>query len=385
MKILILTATYLPSTNGVAICISLQKSWLEKLGHEVFIVAPHHPNQIKEKNVIRLPSIHNPLDSDYPILLPIPNREFFQKIPKQVDIIYLQHPFIIGTIGQALSKYYKCPTIFYYHTQYEAYVKVYSMNLIPQNFIKTFTRKSLSKFLNETNHIIVGSETIANLLKRDKIKTSYSIIPITRDFELPEKIDLNLKKESLGLSNRNKIVLVVSRIATEKNIGQLIKIWKSIKEKNGFSLVLVGEGSQKKYLENNCKNDHSIVFLGKVPYSKIYSIYLISNIFIFPSKTEVQPGVIFEAMLAGLPIIAFNAPGPKDFTIHGINSLLANNNNELKKYLIELMKNPKLRNNLGKASRQISKKYKLEKSIQEIEKLFLEIINKYKRSNNRNS
>ena len=64
MKILYVTATYSPTVNGVAVSVKTTAENLRKLGHDVTILAPNHPNRDKnEEHVVRYPSIVNPFVS----------------------------------------------------------------------------------------------------------------------------------------------------------------------------------------------------------------------------------------------------------------------------------------------------------------------------------
>jgi glycosyltransferase involved in cell wall biosynthesis len=360
VNILIITGTYTPSINGVAICTAIQKTELEKRGHKVWVIAPKHPKAIKEDRVIRLQSITSSKEPDYPIILPIPDKEFLNDIPRKIDLVYFQHPFLISDMAFLAAKFYKCPTVFYYHTQYDEYARQYSPKFIPHRFVTRTVNKYLVKTLNRVNHIIVGSPTFVEKLKTLRVTTPYSIIPITR--QIPK----------LKETKKQNIALCVTRMAEVKNLHTLIKVWAKVHPAN-WKLVLVGNGPDKEKLQRLAQklNLTDCQFVGQIDHENIWEYYQKASLFVFPSLTDVQPGVIFEAMFAGLPIVAFNAPGPKDFTIHKQNSFLANTNQEFTDYLKQLINNKDLRGKMGQASLLVSQKYTLEKSIDQVEQLFL--------------
>ncbi|OGM76895.1 hypothetical protein A2188_00225 [Candidatus Woesebacteria bacterium RIFOXYA1_FULL_43_9] len=346
----------------MAICTAIQKEQLEKRGHQVWIIAPKHPKQTPEKNVIRLQSLTNSKEPDYPIILPIPDKEFLNDIPRKIDLVYFQHPFLISDMAFLVAKFYKCPTVFYYHTQYDEYAHQYLPKFVPHLFITQTINKYLTRTLNKVSHIVVGSPTFVDKLKTLKVATPHSVIPITR--QMPK----------LGKIKKQKITLCVTRMSEVKNINTLLKTWAGINT-TGWKLVLVGDGPDKTKLEKlarklkltNCR------FTGRINHGNIWSYYQKASLFVFPSLTDVQPGVIFEAMFAGLPIVAFDAPGPADFTVHQQNSFLAKNNQGFTDYLKKLLNDKNLRDKMGQASLEISKKYTLDKSIDQIEALFLRL------------
>ncbi len=79
--------------------------------------------------------------------------------------------------------------------------------------------------------------------------------------------------------------------------------------KRGLKLLLVGEGSERKNLEQQIKNYQSqknIIFLGRR--TDVPRLLKISDIFVLPTLFEGQSNAILEAMAAGLPIITTNIP-----------------------------------------------------------------------------
>src|SRR3989338_486393 len=170
MRILIITATYVPSINGIAITLLQQKEELEKRGHDVTLVAPYHQDGNIEKNVIRVPSLPNPFASDYPIPVPfIRSLESYRKIRK-AEIIYFHHPFYMGKLSLMLAKSWKVPSVFFYHTQY----KKYTQNFLPNNYlfkhIPDLVNRQVKNIINSSDAVIVETNSVLDELKKQGIK-----------------------------------------------------------------------------------------------------------------------------------------------------------------------------------------------------------------------
>jgi glycosyltransferase involved in cell wall biosynthesis len=111
-------------------------------------------------------------------------------------------------------------------------------------------------------------------------------------------------KEKLSLSG--KVILYVGQLIERKNIKTIIKSLSKIQSQiNNVSLVIVGEGSQKKELQNfsselNLKN---IRFVGGLPASQVNEYYKAADLFILVSTLEPWGLVVNEAMCFGCPII----------------------------------------------------------------------------------
>ena len=131
---------------------------------------------------------------------------------------------------------------------------------------------------------------------------------------------------------REKSIVNVGRIESQKNQLLLIKAFNRIKEKlPDYKLIIYGEGSKKeeliKYVKDK-KIDDRVIFAGQVDniYDKIYN----SSLFVLSSDYEGMPNALIEAMCLGLPVISTDCPcgGPKMLIQNGINGFLVPVNDE---------------------------------------------------------
>jgi glycosyltransferase involved in cell wall biosynthesis len=122
MRILYITGSYLPHISGVTVSIHDFKKELEKLGHEVILLAPYSWGyQEKEPNVIRYPSLPNPFLKDMPIPLPfLTPRIVWSLLTQKIDLVHVHHPFYIGSFARFITKIKNIPLIFSYHSRYDA-------------------------------------------------------------------------------------------------------------------------------------------------------------------------------------------------------------------------------------------------------------------------
>ena len=99
------------------------------------------------------------------------------------------------------------------------------------------------------------------------------------------------------------IFLNVGRVAVEKNIEAFLKL-----DLPG-SKVVIGEGPQ---LEELKKKYPKARFLGSRFGDDLATCFASADVFVFPSMTDTFGLVILEAMAAGIPVAAYDAPGPRD-------------------------------------------------------------------------
>ncbi len=99
------------------------------------------------------------------------------------------------------------------------------------------------------------------------------------------------------------IHLYVGRLAVEKNIDAFLSL------KLEGSKVLVGDGPSMTRLRRRYPEAH---FLGYRSQREIAEICSVSDVMVFPSRTDTFGHVILEALACGLPVAAYPVQGPAD-------------------------------------------------------------------------
>ncbi len=108
----------------------------------------------------------------------------------------------------------------------------------------------------------------------------------------------------------------VGRIAKEKGVFDLVKVWKEIvKVKRNAKLLIIGSGLELKNLKELIKNlklENNVFVRGSCSDQELYSLLKSSKIFIFPSVFEGWGIAVAEALACGLLVIAYNIPALKE-------------------------------------------------------------------------
>lgn len=137
------------------------------------------------------------------------------------------------------------------------------------------------------------------------------------------KEDKDLYRSKYGLGNDEIVMVFTGRISEEKGVLQLVRAFKTMKNKDNIKLVIVGsaktgdtivdEYTQKVYDEIEDIKD-SVVFTGYVEYEDMPKIYHMADIAVLPSTgQDPAPLTIFEAMASGLPIITTYSGGIPEY------------------------------------------------------------------------
>ncbi|MHA1284894.1 MAG: glycosyltransferase [Promethearchaeota archaeon] len=225
---------------------------------------------------------------------------------------------------------------------------------------------SLARFtLKIAKKIFIQSE---NIKKQIPILNKY----LKKTVIVEDGLDLSRYKEDINtdelksefkINKSNIIISFTSRLYKLKGIEDLIDVAKKIvKKKKNVIFLIVGTGPLEKKLKFETKTIESIKILGFR--TDIPKILAISDIFVQPSYSEGLSLAILEACASGLPIITTNVGSNPDLIKNGKNGYLIKpgDRTSLEKYIIKLIENKKLREEMGKYNREmILKKYDLKK------------------------
>lgn len=334
MKIALMTNNYKPIMGGVPISIERLKISLEKQGHEVTVFAPTYTNQKEETGVMRYGNLLNRFIGG--IVLPNPFDSMIEKrfSEQQFDIIHVHHPFLIGNVAMHLSRKYKIPLVFTYHTQYEQYLYAYAKWASPLGKILPLY---LKLFLKHCDYVFAPTLSMQEYL-HTVCRVPYEKMDILPT-GLPEEhfyvTDIEKKAVRKQYEAENiPLFLTVSRMAQEKNVEFLIRSLEQFKRKyhKPFRVLFIGDGPDRASYEKLCQQKQltdTIYFTGKIENDKIPVYFATADAFLFASKTETQGIVILEAFAGKTPVYAVNAPGVCDIVRDGFNGRLLPENEAL--------------------------------------------------------
>lgn len=190
------------------------------------------------------------------------------------------------------------------------------------------------------------------------------VIPNARSFSPCLRADLD-----------SKVVLAIGRYTHQKGFERLIESWNIIyKDFKDWKLLLVGEGNQRKILEDliDKYNLGSYVFLIK-PDNDVEKFYLNSSVFALTSRYEGLPMVLLEAQAYGLPVVSFNCKcGPSDIIENGKTGFLVSEGDivSFAEKLKKLMMDSKLRYEMGELAISNSENYSMDIIMDKWIKLF---------------
>ncbi len=255
------------------------------------------------------------------------------------DIVHFHGDFMEAFFGGKLSKKLNIPSILTVHA---------GLN-------KKLLKKKNRKFFDNISKIICVSEEIYSDLRsidvaEDKIKI------ISSGISLDEFKNAN-KSEIADLRDKypKPIIISVGVLRINKGFSYLINAFKEVLNKfNSATLLIIGDGADRKYLESQAKGVFQIHFLGRQEHDKVIEYLRASDVFVLASIStyndrEGTSTVVMEAMAAGLPVITTKVGGNPYLVKDKINGFLVNLDNflELAEAITNLATNREISQKMG--------------------------------------
>lgn len=256
----------------------------------------------------------------------------------QPDVIHITGLNDVSIVGAYLAWKLQLPLVGSWHTNIHEFAATRLDNLL--SFAPAGFRRKISRFAEK--NIMYGSiqyyrmpkvilapnqELIDALHKGTKRSARLMSRGVDTDKFSPEMRTVNDGVFRLGS---------VGRLRAEKNVRMLVELEKNLLAagKTNFEFLIVGEGTEREYLEKNLKNAKFTGFLSGEELSEAYANM---DVFIFPSETDAFGNVAQEAHASGVPAIVSDQGGPKFIVSHGETGFIAKDLAEFTGYTMGLM------------------------------------------------
>ena len=308
MRVGFFTEVYHPVVNGIVASLDGLASGLRALHHDVYFFAPRVPGYEETHGpVCRIPSLPLPTSTPYRLTVPVVSRRNRHAILNRLDVLHAHSPFVTGWMSVRYARRLRIPLVYTYHTRLEEYA-----HYVP--FEANATRRAAStltrNFANLADAVIVPTPAMRERLSEIGVTTRVEVIPSGIDLRrFGAGARSEALRESLGVRPGERMLLFVSRLAKEKNVDLLIDALAECTVP--LRLVIAGDGPEREALEARAAAlgvRSRINFIGEVERETLPDLYASADAFVFASVTETQGLVLAEAMAAGSPVLAPDAP-----------------------------------------------------------------------------
>jgi 1,2-diacylglycerol 3-alpha-glucosyltransferase len=354
MKILITTDTYSPIINGVVTSVKNLYKQLKFNGHDVKILTLSHTgNETVDGDVYYVKSIPIGIYPDARIKVPLYNKLIKEVIKWSPDVIHSQTEFSMMIASKYISNKLNIPHMHTYHTMYENYL-VYILGGMVIN--KNISAKITKKILNSLDIVIAATNKTKNTLLSYGVNKPIYVIPTGIELskfqqelllEDQQKIMLDLQ-----ITQEDRIIAYVGRIAEEKNISEILMLLPDvIKKYKKVKLLIVGGGPYLNNLKEQVKNQNlegNVIFTGMINSEEVFKYYKMAEIFVNASTSETQGLTFIEALSSGCPVVCKYDPCIDGVIEQGSNGYSYKEKGEFAYFVNEILRDPYLRDRMSK-------------------------------------
>jgi glycosyltransferase involved in cell wall biosynthesis len=321
VKIALVTETFPPEINGVAMTLHRVVGGLSTRGHELEVVCPRRSDReewakTESFAVHMVPGLPIPRYDDLRFGLPAAGNLKRRWRANPPNLIHIATEGPLGWSAVRAAKALKIPFITTFHTNFHAYGKHYGYGFLNRGVLWW-----LKKIRREARSTFVPSEVLRDELAKEGFER-LSILSRGVDTQLydPAKRDDALRA-SWGADADTPVALFVGRVAGEKNVPLTIEAFRAMQtELPDLKLVIVGDGPERKRLE---AAHQDIIFAGMRRGEDLARHYASGDCFLFASVTETFGNVVTEAMASGLVALTYDYAAGHKFIEDGVNGALA--------------------------------------------------------------
>lgn len=220
-------------------------------------------------------------------------------------------------------------------------------------------RYYVPQVLQAAEHIICDSQATADDIIQFYGLSAQKITPILLAHDAQNFRPLNIEQQNY--------FLVLGRHAPYKNVAAAISAFHKLPKNNEFELWIAGPFDQRytPKLTSQVNALHladRVKFLNYIPYTELPQLLSQSLALIFPSLWEGFGLPALEAMACGTPVIASNLASIPEVTSDAAMLINPYKSDELTQAMIEIAKDPQLRQQLSQTGIKRSQKFSWDKT-----------------------
>lgn len=318
-RVVMFTNTFSPMVGGLERSVADAHRYLNSNGHFCRVVTPGFRGaKTSGAGILRVPALTGVGEQDFSVPLPAINRLECWMEAIEPQVVHAHQPFLLGDTAWQVAQLRRIPLVFTHHTLYERYAHYLPLE---EDRARRLLIELTTQYANRCQLIIAPTVSVRSLLLERGITTPIEVSPSGIDLGLYSNGSRIRGRNHLGLSPEDAVVGHLGRISQEKNMDFLTDAMiRVLLARPRTKWLLVGNGDalaaiRQRFTDAGLGN--RLLTPGVMEGSAIADAYSAMDVFAFASKTDTQGLVLAEAMAAGVPIVALDAPGTRDCVTDG--------------------------------------------------------------------
>jgi len=320
VKLTLVTETFPPEVNGVAMTLHRLATALAERGHAVEVVRPRQSKTDAPASQpfteFLVPGFPCPGYKELTLGWPVYWRLKQRWRAQRPDVVHVAVEGALGLAGLLAARALDIPVSSSFHTNFHAYSRHYHVGFLHNAglaYFRWFHNRTVCTFAPSVDVIAsLESAGFRNLHLMGRGVDTEQFSPARRDEAL---------RASWGAGPDTPVAICVGRLAAEKNLPLVAETWAALRATEpDLKLVLVGDGPLRPAL---AKRHPGIHYAGVRRGEALARHYASGDLFLFASVTETFGNVVTEALASGLVVVTYDYAAGRAHVREGENGHLA--------------------------------------------------------------
>lgn len=311
MRYAIVTETYPPEINGVALTVQGLEQGLRARGHAVSVVRPRqHAGERSDARQRLVPGAGLPRYEGLRFGLPARRRLQQAWRAERPDAIYIATEGPLGWSALRAARALSIPVASALHTRFDLYMRDYGLPVL-----ESVALRWMRHFHNLTHTTLVPTMELAAQLEQAGFAKVQRLARAVDTGRFDPACRSPVLRARWGLGADDLAVIHVGRIAAEKNLDLAVSAFRALQAARPEArFVWIGDGPLRQSL---ARDNPDFVFCGSRHGADLAGHFASGDLFLFPSRTETFGNVTLEAMASGVATVAFDSGAAREHLVDG--------------------------------------------------------------------
>lgn len=366
MRYAIVTETYPPEVNGVALTVQGLEMGLREAGHQVDLVRPRQGDEADDGAALLVSGAGLPRYPGLRFGLPAPKRLARQWQQHRPDAIYIATEGPLGWSALRTARRLGIPIATGFHTRFDEYLPDYGVA-----WLQAAAMRWMRRFHNQADATLVPTQELQQFLAGqgfERVRLLARAVDSTQ-FD-PQRRDPALREE-WGIDGSGFAAIYVGRIAPEKNLGLAVKAFRKLQQvRPKARFVFVGDGPSREKLAHE---NPDFIFCGVQRGEALARHFASGDLFLFASRSETFGNVTLEAMASGVATVAFDYGAAREYLRNDESGMAVNDDEQFQAAAVRLAGDDALRQRLGGNAAAAMKRLHPQQVVAEFDALLAEL------------
>ncbi len=321
LRIAVVTETWPPEVNGVAVTLSKLIHHLGQRHHTIQLIRPRQNKSDKgyeETGWSELLLRGLPIPRYPQLKLGLPSKKELIKAwsTRRPDLVHIATEGPLSWSALQAAHTLRLPVTSDFRTNFHSYCQHYGVGWLTKPIMAY-----LKKFHNRTAFTMVPTQAMKYQLEALGFKNLKVVARgVDTQFFHPNQRDEALR-QSWNVKPETLVMLSVGRLAAEKNLDLTIETYQALKAAGrDVQMVFAGDGPMRAITQAKCPD---ALFVGMCTHAQLTKVYASADLVLFSSLTETFGNVTLESLASGTPVLAFDCAAAGEFISHHKNGWLA--------------------------------------------------------------